>query len=74
MQDCINLPGAEGGSRTPMPSRAHDFESRASANSATSARLAVYAIQGDGSRFAPATQESGPVPLVSLAGWIGRDS
>src|SRR6266403_1720984 len=36
--------GAEGGTRTPTPLRAHDPESCASANSATSARRASFII------------------------------
>ena len=35
------LSGAEGGTRTPTPLRAHDPESCASANSATSARAGI---------------------------------
>src|SRR5207253_6445661 len=40
----IAVVGAEGGTRTPTPLRAHDPESCASANSATSARRASFII------------------------------
>ena len=45
--EVIDLSGAEGGTRTPTPLRAHDPESCASANSATSAR-AGYSSYGHG--------------------------
>jgi hypothetical protein len=43
--ETIDSLGAEGGTRTPTPLRAHDPESCASANSATSARGKVFILR-----------------------------